>query len=95
MLWRSFALTSSVSGILSTLENDLSKPTRIANAPRLGFILTGQGAQWPAMGRELLDFPVFNQSLQAADLFLRRLGCTWNMTGMSFQRLQRFSINRI
>lgn len=27
-----------------------------ANAPTFGFIFTGQGAQWPQMGRDLLQY---------------------------------------
>ncbi|KAL8387382.1 hypothetical protein RB595_009943 [Gaeumannomyces hyphopodioides] len=33
---------------------------------RLAFVFSGQGAQWWAMGRELLDYPVFQESIEAA-----------------------------
>ncbi|KAL8413715.1 hypothetical protein RB594_005096 [Gaeumannomyces avenae] len=33
---------------------------------RLAFVFSGQGAQWWAMGRELLDYPVFRDSIEAA-----------------------------
>jgi len=36
------------------------------------------------MGRELLNFPVFRDSLLDAESLLDRLGCTWRLTGMVF-----------
>jgi len=50
---------------------------------RLGFIFTGQGAQWWAMGRELYEqYPVFTASLDAADKCLAALGSEWSLVGM-------------
>jgi acyl transferase domain-containing protein/2-polyprenyl-3-methyl-5-hydroxy-6-metoxy-1,4-benzoquinol methylase len=54
--------------------------TRRAEAPRVGFVFTGQGAQWHAMGRELIDaYPVFKRTMQQADGFLKTQGCPWSL----------------
>lgn len=45
---------------------------------KLALVFTGQGAQWAAMGRELLRFPVFEASLTDADKYLTKLGCPWS-----------------
>ncbi|KAK8023204.1 polyketide synthase [Apiospora marii] len=46
--------------------------------PRIGLVFTGQGAQWARMGVELLERPVFADSVaQSADI-LRKLGCLWD-----------------
>ena len=46
---------------------------------RIGFIFTGQGSQWARMGEELNQYPVFQQSVEKSDLYLRfTLGCTWS-----------------
>ncbi|KAF8246071.1 ketoacyl-synt-domain-containing protein [Wilcoxina mikolae CBS 423.85] len=45
------------------------KPT---SNPRLALVFTGQGAQWPAMGRELVEaFPLFRRSIQSMDSALQ------------------------
>ncbi|KAK1445344.1 beta-ketoacyl synthase domain-containing protein [Colletotrichum cuscutae] len=44
------------------------------SSPRLGFIFTGQGAQWFAMGRQLIEeSPLFRQSLKRCDSILQAL----------------------
>ena len=42
--------------------------------PRIGFVFTGQGAQWFAMGRQLIQqSPLFKQSLEKCDAVLQCL----------------------
>ena len=49
---------------------------------RLGFIFTGQGAQWYAMGRELYEqYPIFATSILQADACLAALGAEWSLIG--------------
>lgn len=36
--------------------NDFTVGKKNAQAPKIGFVFTGQGAQWPQMGKELLQF---------------------------------------
>ncbi|KAF5966955.1 polyketide synthase [Fusarium coicis] len=40
---------------------------QVPNDVKLGFVFTGQGAQWPKMGSDLLQFPAFRKSIQAID----------------------------
>nr|ALQ32770.1 putative polyketide synthase [Fusarium aywerte] len=40
---------------------------QVPSEVKLGFIFTGQGAQWPQMGMDLLQFPAFKKSIQAID----------------------------
>ncbi|OBR11263.1 Reducing polyketide synthase [Colletotrichum higginsianum IMI 349063] len=45
---------------------------------RIGFVFTGQGAQWAGMGIELLARPVFRDSVARSTAILKSLGCTWD-----------------
>jgi acyl transferase domain-containing protein len=56
---------------------------------RIGFILTGQGAQWHAMGRELYEqYPTFTRSIQRADQCLAENGAEWSLVGKNEALLQ-------
>ncbi|KAJ3560035.1 hypothetical protein NPX13_g9448 [Xylaria arbuscula] len=58
----------------------LKVSTTPARKPRLGFVFNGQGAQWHAMGRELLDtYPIFASAIQEADAILRSYGADWSL----------------
>ncbi|KAI0198468.1 reducing type I polyketide synthase [Astrocystis sublimbata] len=51
-----------------------------SQSPRLGFVFNGQGAQWHAMGRELLStYPVFSRAIEACDVTLKSLGAEWSL----------------
>lgn len=80
--WRiALSFQASKDGLLSAL-NDSAKllPTRSMKASRIGFVFTGQGAQWYAMGRELIGaYPVFAATLQEADQHLRDMDCPWSL----------------
>ncbi len=82
--WKSCIVASSVRELHQLLEEGLSTVTRSTISRKIGFVFTGQRAQWHAMGRELLNFPVFRDSLLDAESLLDRLGCTWRLTGMVF-----------
>ena len=77
--WKSYAVASTTEEIISTLKRHNPKPSRSNQVPVLGFIFTGQGAQWYAMGRELLAYPVFRKSLEQADAYLKKLDCPWSL----------------
>lgn len=73
----------SLSDLISALETGKMKASRSGTAkPRLGFVFTGQGAQWWAMGRELIDaYPVFRNSLVESEGLLTSFGCPWSLMG--------------
>lgn len=55
----------------------------------LAFVFTGQGAQWPEMGRELMDeFDAFRQAIEEMDDTLQRLPHppAWTLKGKSCEQ---------
>ncbi|KAK6826286.1 hypothetical protein RU639_005388 [Aspergillus parasiticus] len=67
----------------ATLAEALSGRVKIVKArrrPTIGFVFTGQGAQWAGMGKELLEaYPVFHESIQRIDDYIQSIGAPYRM----------------
>ena len=83
--WRLATSASSVHELSAALDNNDVHLNRASKTPVLGFVFTGQGAQWPTMGQGLLVHPVFASTLREADGCLRSLGAGWSLLGEKFK----------
>ncbi|ENH98624.1 hypothetical protein COCC4DRAFT_45906 [Bipolaris maydis ATCC 48331] len=76
--WKAALSATTIQELITKLEK-----VRFVNmAPRhnIGFVFTGQGAQWCGMGRELISiFPRFRQSLIACDIALQSFGADFHV----------------
>ncbi len=82
--WVAATSAQNLSELTEILESKQLKPSHSNKKPRLGFVFNGQGAQWHAMGRELIStYPVFQASVQEADKHIKELGARWSLTGES------------
>ena len=62
--------------------SDFTVGKKSPNVPRVGFVFTGQGAQWPQMGRELAEyFPLAREVFEELDAVLKGLSepPEWNL----------------
>ncbi|KAK7979719.1 hypothetical protein PG989_012176 [Apiospora arundinis] len=72
--YRIACTASSTDELGQMLQNPSNAPKLAPTVPKLAFVYTGQGAQWPAMGLELLQsYPIFAESIKAADQVLDEL----------------------
>ncbi|KAF7128246.1 hypothetical protein CNMCM5793_002788 [Aspergillus hiratsukae] len=77
--WRSYAIADTLDD-LGTLSDHFAPAVKSTDDPHIAFLFSGQGAQWHAMGRELLHrYPVFADSLSESAKYLKTLGCTWGL----------------
>jgi acyl transferase domain-containing protein/NADPH:quinone reductase-like Zn-dependent oxidoreductase/SAM-dependent methyltransferase len=76
--WKSYAVCHSLGDLLQG-ELLFSKAVRSSRKLGLGYIFTGQGAQFAGMGQELLAYSVFRNTLQIAQLYLYEFGCKWSL----------------
>ncbi|KAL7937160.1 putative polyketide synthase [Trichoderma chlorosporum] len=77
MLWRSFAIVENDQDDM--MEFDPIKPMRSSTDATLAYVFTGQGAQYTGMGWDLVQYPVFSDTLHRIDKIYEDLGCTWSI----------------
>ncbi|KAF3064875.1 Lovastatin diketide synthase LovF [Daldinia childiae] len=73
--WRASVVARSPEELIQKLVNlpssDLIRASEDRSSIRSAFVFGGQGAQWFSMGRELLGFDAFLQSIEDASLYLQ------------------------
>lgn len=80
--YKAVVAANSVSQLIEGLDDESLKFKGPSGKKALAYIFTGQGAQWYAMGRELMwAYPVFYKSLVRARECLSALGAPWNLIG--------------
>lgn len=78
--WKTAYVASSISSLVQKLENPDLAPLRSSRPPQIGFVFTGQGAQWHGMGRELLAAnPIFASAIDAAANAVLKFGASYNL----------------
>lgn len=78
--WAAACRANSLSNLVDVLTDGKVVPIRVPAQPRIGFVFNGQGAQWFAMGRELIrEYPVFRSSLELMDSHIREMGAKWSL----------------
>lgn len=81
MLYRAFGITTASNDV--PLET--SPVTKSNSTPALAFVFTGQGAQWPEMGKELMeDYDTFREDIRAMDASIAQLkhAPPWKIEGL-------------
>nr|ALQ32778.1 putative polyketide synthase [Fusarium babinda] len=94
--WGSAVAAKTKQELISALDPATMPLARSDGKPRLGFVFTGQGAQWHAMGRELIvAYPIFRESILDGELILKDLGCPWSATEELLKDAQTSRVNEV
>ena len=79
-MWKLAVPATSPKSLIEALESNC-RHLRSVKKPTIGFVFTGQGAQWCGMGKELLHaFPVFSQAIGRIDAYLNSIGAPFDVT---------------
>lgn len=73
--WRGTIIATSAAELIAKINSPQpADVTRSLNQSdlRVCFIFCGQGAQWPQMGRELMAYDIFRQSMEEASQYLKK-----------------------
>jgi acyl transferase domain-containing protein len=88
--WKAAVVGDTIAGLATSLSQNVKARSAVRN-PRLGFVFTGQGAQWAGMGKELLQaYPIFKVSILAIDKFLIDMGAPFTVEGTQTTTFQKF-----
>lgn len=78
--WTNVQSASTLKELTRKLDASKSSPRKTQEKPKVAFVFTGQGAQWWAMGRELIEaYPIFKSTITEANGYLQAMGCTWDL----------------
>jgi acyl transferase domain-containing protein len=82
--WKVAIVATTIEDLATSLARNI-KCRSAVRRPKLGFVFTGQGAQWAGMGKELLEaYPVFRNSILAIDTFLDAIGAPSLVKGIHY-----------
>ena len=85
-----------INEVIKALDSSQFKPSRISLRPRIGMVFTGQGAQWHAMGRELIiAYPPFKASLEEGETYLKELDASWSLLEELHREPETTRVNEI
>ena len=78
--WKATYVADSAGNLIEKLNKPDLAPLRSKKVPQVGFVFTGQGAQWHGMGRELLTSnPVYASAIDAAATSVLKFGASYNL----------------
>ncbi|KAF2753079.1 putative polyketide synthase [Pseudovirgaria hyperparasitica] len=94
--WTTAITAGTVGELIDGLKDATLKPSSVLSKPRVGFVFNGQGAQWHAMGRELMQtYPVYTETLQEADAVIKSFGSTWSVVGELSKESDHTRVNEV
>ncbi|KAF2262952.1 putative polyketide synthase [Lojkania enalia] len=76
--WRLAVVAKNANTLVDILQKRSTNLLK-ARAHHNVFVFTGQGAQWPKMGCDLMTFSEYSQSIRRSDELLRKLGASWSL----------------
>lgn len=77
---RCSVIASTCDELATALQSSSLRGAKLPHSTSIAFIFTGQGAQWHAMGRELIGIPgAFRDSINESDRLIRELGADWKL----------------
>ncbi len=80
-MWKAAVSAQSAGELIKKLGSEI-RFSKTFNKPTIGFIFTGQGAQWCGMGCELLElYPIFRDTIEGIGAKLKRIGAPFDLTG--------------
>ncbi|THC90199.1 hypothetical protein EYZ11_010343 [Aspergillus tanneri] len=95
--WTAAYPASTRAQLISALEdndNSVGPAQSSETQPRVGFVFTGQGAQWYAMGRELIQaYHVFRAALVEADDYVTSFGAEWSLIDELMRDMETSNVN--
>ena len=94
--WKVAIPANGSADLVTSLASSATTLSRSSKEPKIGFVFTGQGAQWPGMGRELIEsYPVFASTMEKIDASLANLGADFSLISMSSYQKNNSTANKL
>lgn len=92
--WRTSIVASTAADLIAKLGQSV-RATKEASQTRVTMVFSGQGAQWYAMGRELISTQsTFRESILRSEELMNDLGARWQLTKVLLQDEKESIIDR-
>lgn len=80
LAWKFAVLAQNPDQLIYNLKDTALLPIKSGEHPKVGFIFTGQGSQWPMMGKSLFyTYPTYAFTVRKAGRILTGLGASWSL----------------
>ena len=83
--YRATITASTAEELIESMESFSTEPIAARKKPSVAFVFTGQGSQWPGMGRGLMRYPAFATIIERCEKCLQNMGAAWSLLSMNAQ----------